>query len=162
MLRSNQSLNKNAGFMLLEALVSIVIFSVGVLAIVGMQAVAVKVTSDAKYRSDAALLANQLIGQMWTSNRTQAVLQNNFSGPSGAGYQAWAWSGVGGGGSQSAPATGTVLQALPGAQANPPTVVISPVTATATATSFVTITIFWQPPNDPDQHNYVTVAQIGG
>jgi type IV pilus assembly protein PilV len=141
--------------MLLEALVAIVIFSFGVLALVGLQAVAVKVTSDAKYRSDAALLANQLIGQMWTSDRTQATLQTNFSSPSGVGYQAWAGSG-------STPASGTVMQALPGAQATPPTVVIAPVTATAVPTSLVTITIFWQPPNDPDQHRYVTVAQIGG
>jgi type IV pilus assembly protein PilV len=151
-------MSKNAGFMLLEALLAIVIFSFGVLALVGLQAFAVKATSDAKYRSDAALLANQLIGQMWTSNRTQATLQTNFSSPSGVGYQAWA----GTGGTNSTPAAGTVLQALPGAQAANPTVVIAPITTTAVPTSLVTITIFWQPPNDPDQHKYVTVAQIGG
>ena len=156
MLRSIPLVRKNSGFMLLEALVAIVIFSFGVLALVGLQAVAVKVTSDAKYRSDAALLANQLIGQMWTSDRTQTTLQTNFSSnPAGVGYLAWA-------GSSSTPAAGSVLQALPGAQAAPPTVVIAPVTATAVPTSLVTITIFWQPPNDPDQHRYVTVAQIGG
>ena len=41
-----------------------------VLAVVGMQSAAVKAASDAKYRSDANLLANELIGQMWTGNRT--------------------------------------------------------------------------------------------
>ena len=57
--------------MLLEAFIAILIFSMGILAIVGMQASAVKTSADAKYRSEASLLANELIGQMWVSNRTR-------------------------------------------------------------------------------------------
>jgi type IV pilus assembly protein PilV len=56
-----------------------------------------------------------------------------------------------------------VLKTLPGAMANPPTVVIvSSGAATLTPTSIVTITIFWQAPNDTTVHNYIAQAQIGG
>ena len=54
--------------MLLEALVAILIFSIGILAMVAMQAVAIKQTGDANYRTRATLLANRLIGQMWVSS----------------------------------------------------------------------------------------------
>ena len=47
------------GVVLLEVLISILIFSMAVLAIVGLQASMVKNTSDAKYR------AEQRIGAMW-------------------------------------------------------------------------------------------------
>jgi len=53
------------GSMLLEALISILIFSIGILGIVGLQANSIKISSDAKYRSDASLLANQYLGSMW-------------------------------------------------------------------------------------------------
>jgi type IV pilus assembly protein PilV len=57
------------GVMFLEALLAILIFSIGILAIIGMQAAAVRSVADSKYRADAAYLANQIIGDMWT-NRT--------------------------------------------------------------------------------------------
>lgn len=53
------------GSMMLEALISILIFSIGILAIIGLQAASVKMSSDAKYRSDASFLASQLVAQMW-------------------------------------------------------------------------------------------------
>ena len=56
------------GVMLIEALVAILIFSIGILAVVGMQAVAIKDVSGAKYRSEAAFLAQELLAQMWTDN----------------------------------------------------------------------------------------------
>lgn len=51
--------------MLLEGLIAVVIFSLGVLAIVGLQAATLRQTTDAKYRVDASFLANQSIGLMW-------------------------------------------------------------------------------------------------
>lgn len=54
-----------AGVMLIEALVGILIFSIGILALIGMQAVAVKNTTDARYRSEASFLATEVIGRMW-------------------------------------------------------------------------------------------------
>lgn len=55
------------GMMLLEGMIAIVIFSLGILAIVGLQAATVKQTTDAKYRLDASFLANQSIGTIWTN-----------------------------------------------------------------------------------------------
>ena len=55
------------GVMLLEAILAILIFSIGVLAVIGLQTASVKAVSDAKYRADAAFLANQIIGEMWVN-----------------------------------------------------------------------------------------------
>ncbi|MBK7563539.1 MAG: prepilin-type cleavage/methylation domain-containing protein [Propionivibrio sp.] len=53
------------GVVLLESLIAILIFSLGVLGIVGLQAAMIKSTSEAKYRADASYIAQQRIGQMW-------------------------------------------------------------------------------------------------
>jgi type IV pilus assembly protein PilV len=50
---------------LVEAMVAIVIFSVGVLAVVGLQASMLKNTSDSKYRAEASFIAQQRVGMMW-------------------------------------------------------------------------------------------------
>ena len=60
------------GVILIEALIGILIFSIGILALIGMQAAAMKNTTDAKYRSEAAFLANQIIGQMWVDRANLA------------------------------------------------------------------------------------------
>lgn len=52
---------QQSGVILLEALLAILIFSLGILALVGLQAAAVKQSADAKYRTEAALLANEVI-----------------------------------------------------------------------------------------------------
>lgn len=54
------------GVVLLEALVAVLIFSMGVLALVGLQAAMIKNTSDSKYRSEASLIAQQRIGLIWS------------------------------------------------------------------------------------------------
>lgn len=53
------------GFMLIEALVALLIFAFGVLGIVGLQASMTKAQTQSKFRADAALLAQQVIGTMW-------------------------------------------------------------------------------------------------
>ena len=52
--KSTSSFKKQRGVMLIEGLIAILIFSLGVLAMVGMQAQAINHTSQAKYRADAA------------------------------------------------------------------------------------------------------------
>jgi type IV pilus assembly protein PilV len=59
------SMRQQNGAVLIEALIAILIFSMGMLAIAGLQATMVKNTSDAKYRSDAAFIAQQRLGAMW-------------------------------------------------------------------------------------------------
>lgn len=53
------------GVVLLEALIAILIFSLGILGIVGLQASMIKNASDARYRVDAANIAQQRLGAMW-------------------------------------------------------------------------------------------------
>lgn len=62
-----------AGVVLIEVLVGVLVFSIGILAIVGLQAFAVEQVADAKYRLDASMIANQFIGRMWVD---QANLGN--------------------------------------------------------------------------------------
>jgi type IV pilus assembly protein PilV len=143
-----RDLRNQAGSMLLEAFIAILIFSMGILAIVGMQASAVKTSADAKYRSEASLLANELIGQMWVSNRT--TLQANFQsgGATPNAYTTWY------AGFNDANAGPNVL---PGSSLYPPTVTVDPVTG------LVTVQIFWLAPNESTAaapHNYTVVAQI--
>ena len=52
------------GSILLEALIAILIFSFGILAISGLQGAMMKNTADATYRSEASYLVQQQVGQM--------------------------------------------------------------------------------------------------
>jgi len=55
------------GAVMVEAMIAILIFSMGVLAVVGLQAAMVKNTADSKYRADASYIAQQKIGEMWAN-----------------------------------------------------------------------------------------------
>ena len=136
--------------MLLEALIAILIFSMGILAIVGMQGSAIRATSDAKYRSDASMLANELIGEMWVGDRTPATMQTNYQGgggTNGTGYTNW---------------LANVVATLPSADANPPVVTVvtaAPVLPTDPPLGQVTVVIHWNLPGDLP-HTYTVKAQI--
>lgn len=65
MRNQTHNMKKQGGIALLEALIAIFLFSLGVLALAGLQAVMSKNVTHAKYRSEAAFLANQMIGQIW-------------------------------------------------------------------------------------------------
>lgn len=145
--------NRQSGSMLLEALIAVLIFSMGILAIVGLQAASIQASSDAKYRTEASFLANQLIGQMWVSNRTSTTLNFYFSSPAGSAYTTWK-------GTTPTPADGTVLATLPGAAANPPEVIITPSVGPTKTSSLVTVKIYWQAPNEAGTHQYIAIAQI--
>ncbi len=71
------------GFMLIEALVALLIFAFGVLGLVGMQASMTKAQSTAKYRADAAFLAQQLVGTMWSEAPANLT---NYATANCAGY----------------------------------------------------------------------------
>jgi len=62
---SSASATTQQGVVLIEVLVAILVFSVGVLAIVGLQATMIKSTADAKYRADASYIAQSRLGQLW-------------------------------------------------------------------------------------------------
>ena len=56
---------RQAGVALLEVLVSILIFSFGVLGLIGLQARAISFSVDAEDRNRAALFANEVASAMW-------------------------------------------------------------------------------------------------
>lgn len=60
------SRGKQSGSVLIEALVAVLIFSMGILALVGLQGAMIKNSSDAKFRSDASFIAQERLGRMWT------------------------------------------------------------------------------------------------
>lgn len=135
------------GIVLLEALVALLIFSVGVLGLIGLQATSVKQAAAAEYRSTAVQQANDLISRMWVSDRTDAILQAQFAS-TGDGYKAW---------------TAAWANALPGSDVvDPPTVTITSQDKGATAslgTNLVSITINWKAPGD-DPRKYTLVARL--
>ena len=61
------------GSSLIEALVAVMIFSFGVLGLAGLQGVMLRSQSDAKYRTDAAFMASEVMGLAWT-DRTNLSL----------------------------------------------------------------------------------------
>ncbi len=80
---------RQAGFMLIEVMVSVLLFSVGVLAVVGLQASMSKAQTASKDRADAAYLANEVIGLMW-SDATNVTRYNGTSCDNYARCQDWA------------------------------------------------------------------------
>ncbi|WP_367122239.1 prepilin-type cleavage/methylation domain-containing protein [Methylotenera sp.] len=60
------------GIALLESMIAVVIFSMGILALAGLQSVMVRNTSDAKYRAEATFVAQQAIGKAWVGSGSLA------------------------------------------------------------------------------------------
>jgi type IV pilus assembly protein PilV len=139
------------GSVLLEVMIAILIFSFGLLAIMGLQAASIVNLSEAKYRNEASFYANRLIGDMWTSDRR--TLAANFATGT-ARYNAW-YAGM----QNTNAATG--LLGLPGADVLPPTVAVATVLNGALEpTSFnVTVTVNWQAPGQT-AHRHVAFASL--
>lgn len=74
------------GFTLIEALVALLIFSVGILGLVGMQTVSARVSTDARFRSEAAAAADELLARMQSANRATLAAQFATGGPA---FDAW-------------------------------------------------------------------------
>ena len=156
MKRNIQRINlkgRQRGVMLLEALIAILIFSIGILAVIGMQAVSIANVGEAKYRTDGSFLANEIIGKMW-ANRANIA---DYRFPGGGNLEMLAW-------------VNKVSAALPGAAANPPVInVVSTNWANGSGSSShtifnVTVTVQWQSPADASAgrvpHNFTTTAQM--
>lgn len=132
----------SSGFVLLEVLIAILIFSLGVVGLIGLQAISAKNSTDARYRSEAALLVNQLIGDMWVTDRTIPTLQTFNTNQSG--YNTW---------------LSSITSTLPGVVANSAT---AP-TVTVDAAGVVSIAVYWIAPADVQSgtpHSVTTVTQI--
>ena len=63
--RKNHQINNQHGVLLIEVLFAIVILSVGILGLVGLQAVSTRNSISAQDRTQAATLANEMVSQMY-------------------------------------------------------------------------------------------------
>lgn len=57
---------RQAGMSLIEVLTSLLIFSIGILGLVGLQTQAIQFSANAEDTNRAALLANEIAAVMWT------------------------------------------------------------------------------------------------
>ncbi len=137
---------RERGVMLIEALIAILIFSIGILAVVGLQAVSIKNVTDSKHRTEAAFLANKLLSQMWTDAGN--IASYAYPGSGGVPTRLTGW-------------VGQVNSRLPAAASVPPIVTI---TGPSAAGATVTIQVRWQLPEEQSQglppHNYTVVAAV--
>lgn len=151
------SLKQQRGSALLEALIAILIFSMGIIALMGLQAASIKNSIDAKYRADAAYLTNQIIGQMWV-DRTNLDSYKHYptagtvcapSGAASTNANVTSW--------LNQFTTSTSSSYLPGATSAKQQI---SVTTPFTNTKQVTVTVCWKGPQEPNYHNFVATAQI--
>ena len=138
----------NQGFFLLEALIALLIFSLGILGMVGMGGAAIAAQSDAQYRTEAANYANEIATQI-VLNVDRANLGTSLPEfahqPVDGGYCTF-------GGSASNQAivlawvtkVSTVGTGLPGATALSQQIAVD---TSAGMHNKVTVTICWQPPS---------------
>jgi type IV pilus assembly protein PilV len=145
---SSRVRSAQSGVLLLEVLIALLIFALGVLGLVGLQASAVKQSGQAKYRADATLLANELMGQMWITSRDFTTLSTRFksAGSGGPSYLAW---------------KARVAAELPGADRYPPVVTLTQVqpldaivggasapAAGLSSSTQVSVTMYWKAPGE--------------
>ncbi len=132
-----------SGVMLIEALIGILIFSCGILALMGLQAMSIRNNIEAKYRTDASFLANQIIGTMWTECGLVCTDLASFDTSSGSNPKMVTW-------------RTNVANSLPGITVggtNSPTIDV--------AGNAVTVTVYWKIPGaDSTVRNFRTTAQI--
>jgi type IV pilus assembly protein PilV len=139
MKRANRLIHvRQKGSYLLEALIAILLFAFGILGLIGLLATSVRATNDARYRTEAANLANGMVADMWTM--TAAKMTTEFCAGCTK-LTAWETEAA-----SLLPASGVTVVLTPGLSLQSSTVVV---------------TISWQPPGNSETHNYVMTAQIG-
>jgi len=148
MMTSIRSKHAQAGGFLLEALIGVLIFSFGILGIVGLQAASLRHTGESEYRAEAIYLANSLISKMWTDD--PSVLKAKYDSTVGcAGYVAFK----------------ADVANLPGGAANLPIVLVDPAAPVPQSPSVqghvVLVSVFWKIAGDPAVHNYTTTGVVG-
>lgn len=153
-----------SGMVLLEALIGILIFTIGVLGLIGLQASTISAAADAQYRGEAAQLAEQIISQVWlnTDRTSLATLQTSintfrynttgsncaFSGgaadTTNTVLSAWVTS-----------VTSTAATRLPGTASG-----MLQVGVNTASNNLVSVTVCWQSPKDPLPRQHVIMANL--
>ena len=128
------------GGSLVDALLALLLFSVGMLALLRLLSSVLAESANAQYRNQASQLASALVARMWSGDRSLASLQARYGDTSANDYQAW---------------LATVRARLPGtdAPALQPSVSID-------AERHVAITLQWKAPSDRSAHQMQVQAVI--
>jgi type IV pilus assembly protein PilV len=156
--------------MLIEALVGILIFMIGILALIAMQAAAIRAAGDARYRTEAVNYSNDLLGQILvnvdrTSDAALTASLNAFQHQTSGADCSYS-----GAASASAVVTDWVELVTGTTGVNPPPRLPLPgttaamlqiaVDTSAGAFNQVAITVCWRAPDDPVARKHVLVAYI--
>jgi type IV pilus assembly protein PilV len=158
-MHTKRATSRQTGSVLLEALIAILIFSIGILALVGMQATAINAVSDSKYRSTAGFLTNQIIGTVMTTSQSVTV---NVSGVSGSSSiqtttvsPSFACSpcGAANGNNYTQAWVQDVATQLPNS-------IASMVVTSSSIPNTVTVELSWRPPKDANPHHHTATAFI--
>lgn len=162
-----------SGFMLLEVLLAILLISFGILGLAGLQASTISAASDARYRSEASYLIDQLIAQIQTSvsrsgsgvdSASLAPFVHNpngstcgtFDGAAATSAVVTNWiARVTNAGSTSASGVVTAATGLPGTTADDIQILVD-----TAASNRVTVSICWLEPGISTAHRQSTVAYI--
>lgn len=128
------------GSSLVEVLLAIVLFSVGLLSLMMLLSTSFIETGNARYRSEASMLASDLIAQMWTGDRSLTSLRDRFTNADSEDYQRW---------------LATVHSRLPGTDGSHhlPEIAID-------NNRTVKVLLRWQAPGDGRAHQLLTMATI--
>jgi len=151
------------GVILIEALIGILIFSIGILALVAMQTAAISAQSDAQYRIEAGNLVDKILYQMSlnvdrsSSGALQATLASFSHMPTGSNCS------FSGAASANALVTSWISEittppgGLPGATNTMQQIIVDPNPANYNQ---VTVTVCWKAPNDALPHRHSVISYI--
>lgn len=139
-------MQKQSGIASIEALIAMFIFSLGILALAGMQASLYARNQDARFRMLASVSANELVSVAIADAANAACYtvpvntQQNCGNLTAQNYtKSWVTE---------------VTKMLPAATNNPPQVILN-------ANRDFTISLFWQRPQDIQPHSYTLITRLG-
>ena len=128
------------GSSLLEGLLAILLFSIGLLSLLMLLSATLIESSNARYRIEASLLISDLVSHMWIGDHSLTGLETRFADTTSKDYQSWFTS---------------VSNRLPGVSAklNAPQITIDDARN-------VTVNIRWQVPGDSTSHQMIVQTLI--
>ncbi|HMA32557.1 MAG TPA: hypothetical protein VKT00_12150 [Casimicrobiaceae bacterium] len=127
------------GIVLLEAMIAMLVLSLGTLALLGLTTRALHDAGNAHWRNQAASLAESTLARMWTEN--PATLADRYDSTTGGpGFRDIV----------------TAASKLPGVTSTRNAPLVSVANAAAGVSPRVTLTLFWQSPGDALPHRYAT------
>ncbi len=80
------SAKDQSGVIIIEVMIALLLFLVGILGIVGLQVVSAKTVNESRFRTEAAAYADELVGKMQAGN--SATVPSTFA-TGGADFSAW-------------------------------------------------------------------------